>query len=101
MNIHKNDTVVILQGKDSGKKGKIIKTMPKKGLVVVEGLNMVKRHMKSRKPGQSGQMIEKEQPLPLSRVQIFCEKCGKSRRTSVLINGDKKSRICSSCRSDV
>lgn len=101
MNIHKNDTVVVLQGKDRGKKGKVIKTLPKKSSIVVEGLNMIKRHLKARRPGQTGQMIEKEQPIPYSRVQLFCEKCGKSTRVSSIVNGDKKSRTCKKCKSEI
>lgn len=101
MNIHTNDTVVVLQGKDKGKKGKVVKVLPKKGKLVVEGLNVVKKHMKSRKPGQSGQLIELSQPLPYSRVQLFCDKCGKSTRFSFVVSGDKKARVCSRCKSDV
>lgn len=70
MHIKKGDTVVILAGKDKGKTGKVTMSMPKIGKVIVDGINMTKRHQKPRKQGQKGQMIDKAMPIHSSNVAI-------------------------------
>lgn len=93
--------VIMLQGKDKGKKGKIIATIPLAGKVKVQGLNMVKRHQRPRKQGQKGQIISKERAVDASSVQILCPSCGKQTRVGHSINGDKKIRICKKCSADL
>jgi large subunit ribosomal protein L24 len=68
MHIKKGDTVIVLAGRDKGKTGKILKAMPKDGTVLVEGINMVKKHQKPTKQGQKGQLISKSMPMYASKV---------------------------------
>ncbi len=93
MNVKKNDTVIVLSGKDKGKKGKVLVAMPKENKVVVEGINMATCHVKPRKQGEQGGIIRKEIPLRADKVQLFCAKCGKGVRVGYKLDGDKKIRI--------
>ncbi|MDB5259410.1 MAG: ribosomal protein [Candidatus Taylorbacteria bacterium] len=68
MHIKKGDNVVVLAGKDKGKTGKVTKAMPKDGMVIVEGMNMAKKHQKPTKQGQKGQVIEKSMPMNVSKL---------------------------------
>lgn len=70
MKIKKGDNVIIMAGKDKGKKGKVVRALPKKNKVVVEGLNMTKRHQKARKSGEKGTMINMAMPLNVSNVKL-------------------------------
>lgn len=101
MKLLKGDNVVMLGGKDRGKKAKILAVMPKSGKVVLEGLNMIKRHTKPRKQGQSGQIINKERAVSAGSVAIVCKACGKATRVGYRIDGDIKARICKKCKSAV
>jgi len=98
MNIKKNDTVTVLSGKDKGKKGKILVTMPASGKVVVEGANMASVHKKARKQGEESGIIRKEIPLYSSKVMLVCPKCGKPTRPAYKLLADgTKSRVCKKC----
>ncbi len=97
MKIKKGDNVKMLIGKDRGKTGKILHVFPKNRRVVVEGLNKIKKHLKARKQGQKGQIIEKERAVDASNVQLICTKCGKPTRIGYRIEGDKKVRLCKKC----
>jgi len=99
MKLLKGDNVVMLGGKDRGKKAKILLVLPETGKVVVEGLNMIKRHTKARKQGQSGQILNKERAVSAASVAIICKACGKVTRVGYEINGDTKIRICKKCKS--
>ena len=77
MNVKKNDTVLVLSGKDKGKKGKVLEVSPKEGKIIVEGLNMVKKHVKPRKQGETGGIINKESPIRVCKLMRVCPKCGK------------------------
>ena len=101
MKLLKGDNAVMLSGKDRGKKAKILVVIPESGRVVLEGLNMMKRHTKARKQGQSGQIINKERAVSAASVAIICKSCGKATRIGYRINGDTKTRICKKCKSDV
>jgi len=95
--VGKGDTVMVIAGKEKNKTGKILQLLPKKDSVIVEGLNMVKRHLKAR-GNEAGGIKEKEASIHISNVMLFCSKCAKpvrSRRT-VLENGEKQ-RICVKC----
>src|SRR3954468_367574 len=81
MHVKTGDEVLIVAGKDKGKRGKIKQSLPKDGRVVVEGLNMIKRHMKQRGPGKPGGIIDMEAPLQISNVMLICPQCGKAART--------------------
>ena len=99
MKIRKNDTVVIIAGKDSGKKGKVRRALLNEDRVIVEGLNMIKRHSRARKAARQAGIIELEAPIHVSNVMLVCEKCGKPTRVSFrFLDDGKKVRICNSCR---
>jgi large subunit ribosomal protein L24 len=99
MKIRKDDTVVIIAGKDRGKKGKIRRALPDEDRVIVEGLNMIKRHSRARRAARQAGIIELEAPIHVSNVMLVCGKCGKPTRVSFrFLDDGKKVRICNSCR---
>ncbi|MBQ9268090.1 MAG: 50S ribosomal protein L24 [Oscillospiraceae bacterium] len=99
MKIKKNDTVVVLSGKDKGKQGKVLSTMPTVGKVLVEGVNMADCHVKPTRQGQEGGIIRKAIPLRASKVMVVCPKCGKPTRCGYKILEDgSKTRFCSGKR---
>lgn len=98
MKIRKNDTVLIISGKDRGKKGKVRQVFPKDSTLTVEGLNMVKRHSRTQGQARQGGIIELEAPLDISNVMLLCSKCNKPVRLGFRVLGDgKKVRICKAC----
>ena len=105
LNVKKGDTVVVISGKDKGKKGKIMVAQPDDERVIVQGAAMVTRHVKPRKQGQPGGRIEKEGPIHASNVMLVCPKCDKPtsiahKLKEVEISGEKKQksvRVCKKC----
>ncbi len=97
--VRKGDNVEILAGKDKGKRGKIIRTLPGKNRVVVEGVNKVKKASKpTQRNPQSGGLIEMEAPLHVSNVSLVCGSCGKSARVGNMRDEDgKRTRTCKKC----
>ena len=97
--VRKNDSVVIITGKDRGKRGRVLKILPAKNRVVVEGVNVIKRHTKPNPQKQiKCGVVEREAPLHASNVQIVCPECGKATRVGRKILGDgRKVRICRKC----
>ena len=95
--VKKDDIVVVLTGKDRGKSGKILKVIPKKQRVIVEGVNLIKKHQKPTQANPEGGIITKEASIHISNVLIFCPKCGKGVRTRKKIDGDRKIRVCVKC----
>ena len=97
--IKKNDIVKILKGKDKGKSGKVLTVFPKTNKILVQGLNMVKKHTRRTREDQQGGVIQKENPLDISKVTILCQKCGKATHInfSILSEGTKV-RICKKCK---
>jgi large subunit ribosomal protein L24 len=99
MKIRRDDTVVIIAGKDRGKKGKVRRAFPDENRVIVEGFNMIKRHSRARRAARQAGIIELEAPLHVSNVMLVCEKCGKPARVGFrFLDDGKKVRICNSCR---
>jgi large subunit ribosomal protein L24 len=97
LHVKKNDTVMVITGKDKAKTGKILSLVPKKDGVLIEGINIVKRHTKARGSEQGG-ILEKEAPVHISNVALFCAKCNKPVRTRVTVLEDgKKARCCVKC----
>ncbi len=96
--IKKGDMVKVMTGKDAGKTGKVAQVLPVDEKVVVEGLNILKKHVKPTKRGEKGQILEFSAPVDASNVQIICSKCNKVTRVGfkVLVDG-KKQRICRKC----
>ena len=101
MNIKKNDTVVVLSGKDKGKKGKVLAAMPSEGKLIVEGVNVCAHHVKPRRQGEEGGIIRKETAIYVSKVQLVCPKCGKGTRVGHKIEAGKKSRVCKKCGENI
>lgn len=97
MKIRKGDNVIVLTGKDRGKSGKVLQSLPKNEQVVVESINLRKKHSRPRKQGEKGQMIEKSFPLHISNVQLLCPQCFKPTRVGFKIDGENKSRMCKKC----
>ena len=97
MNIKTGDTVIVLSGDDKGAKGKVIAVSPKEGKVIVEKVNMIHKHVKPRKQGEAGGIIDAEGAIYASKVAIYCPKCDKGVRTHVVVEGDNKSRVCAKC----
>jgi large subunit ribosomal protein L24 len=98
LRLKKGDVVMVFTGDDRGKKGKILSIDKKRGRVIVEGANMIKKHMRPRKQGEQGGIIEKEASLNLSNVKLVCPKCGNPTRVQKSGSDKKKSvRVCNHC----
>ncbi|MEE1075941.1 MAG: 50S ribosomal protein L24 [Acutalibacteraceae bacterium] len=98
VHVKTGDTVVVLSGKNKGKKGKVMAVSPKEGKVIVENVNMVSKHIKPRKMGEAGGIVKAEGAMYASKVQIVCPRCKKPTRIGHKINEDgTKNRICRKC----
>lgn len=84
-------------GKDRAKKGRVVKVMVKEDKIVVEGLNMVTRHLKPKQQGQKGEKVKLPRAVPASSVMLVCSKCSKPARVGYSLEGDKKMRQCKKC----
>ena len=95
IHVKTGDTVIVLNGKDRGKKGKVIQVSPTEGKIIVEGINIVTKHVKPRQMGQPGGMMKAESALYADKVQIVCPKCGRPTRVghNILEDGTKV-RVC-------
>ncbi len=97
--LKKNDTVKILIGKDKGKAGKVISIFPKSQRVLVQGLNLVKKHTRRTREDQQGGVIQKESPISVSNLMVVCQKCGKPSRIGFnKLSDGTKVRICKKCK---
>lgn len=97
--IRKNDSVMVIAGRERGKTGKVLRVLKEKDAVVIERLNMVKRHTKPRGPQQTGGIVEKEAAIHASNVMFFCDKCNAPARIGHKLLGDgKKIRVCRNCK---
>ena len=101
LHIKKDDTVIVVSGDDKGKKGKVVEVSPKEGKVIVQGVNIVSKHVKPRKQGETGGIVKVEGAMYASKVQLYCAKCGKGVRVKTVINGDKKTRVCAKCGAEL
>ncbi len=109
MHVKSNDQVVVISGKDKGKKGKITAAFPKTGRVIVEGVNVATKHQKARNAMQPGGIIKKELPIDASNVMLVCSKCGKATRVAHKVtvteqNGKttrKMIRVCKKCNAEI
>ncbi|KKU86861.1 MAG: 50S ribosomal protein L24 [Candidatus Wildermuthbacteria bacterium RIFCSPHIGHO2_01_FULL_47_27] len=97
MKIKKGDNVVVISGKDRGKKGKVLRVFTTEGRIMVEGVNPKKKHVKPKKSGEKGQVITVFLPIHVSNAKLVCQQCGQPARTGYTIEGKKKSRICKKC----
>ena len=101
VHVKTGDTVKVISGKDRGETGKVLAVSPKEGKVIVEGLNMVKKHVKPRRQGETGGIVDAESAIYASKVMPVCPKCGKATRVGHKIEGDKKVRICKHCGAEI
>ena len=97
MNIRRDDTVIVLSGKDKGKEGKVLSADPKNGKVIVEGVNVAQKHKKPRRQGEEGGIIKMETPIYACKVMVVCPKCGKPTRVAHKLVDGKNVRVCKKC----
>ncbi|MDA8344706.1 MAG: 50S ribosomal protein L24 [Thermaerobacter sp.] len=95
--IRKGDQVEVIAGKDKGRRGTVLRVVPKDGRVVVEGLNKHKRHQKATQQVMQAGIITREGPIHLSNVMPYCSHCGKPARVAINRNGEVRERVCRSC----
>jgi large subunit ribosomal protein L24 len=96
--IRKNDTVLVIAGKGRGKRGRVLKVLPEKNRLIVEGVAMIKRHTRPNPQRNiKGGIVEREGPVHASNVQLVCPECGKMTRVGRQVQGDRKVRICRKC----
>ncbi len=99
--LKKGDTVKIITGKDRGKTGKVLKVFGEKSLVSVDGVNVYKKHVKPKKQGEKGEVINLSRPLKASNAQLVCPSCSKSVRIGFRLEGEKKVRYCKKCNASI
>ena len=101
LKIRKGDHVRVMTGKERGKEGRVLMVIPREERLLIEGVNLVKRHTKLRasrgRSGQEGGIIEKEAPIQVSNVQIVCPSCGPTRVGYQILNDGTKTRVCRKC----
>ncbi len=98
MKIHKGDTVIVAIGKDRGKRGKVISVSPKDGSVLVEGMNLYKKHSRPKRQGEKGETVVVPRGLDVSKVMIYCVNCARGTRVGFRVEGGRKTRFCRRCR---
>ena len=100
MKLKKGDRVRVLTGKDRGKEGEVMRALPQRGMVIVDGVNQVKKHQKALRATMQAGIIDKDMPMPMSKVAIVCSNCGPT-RVGYRFDGNDKVRICRKCGSDL
>jgi large subunit ribosomal protein L24 len=98
MKMKKNDLVLLVKGKDRGKKGKVLQVFPNENKIVVEGVNKRYKHLKARRGKEKGERIEYNAPISLANAMLFCQKCNKPVRIGFKMEKEKKVRICKKCK---
>ncbi len=107
MKIIKGDNVLVISGKDRAKTGKVIKSLPSLGRIVVDGVNIAKKSQKPRQRGQKGQIVSLPKPIDISNVKLICPKCGKAVRVGYKMiigqkgEGKKTARVCKKCQTEI
>jgi large subunit ribosomal protein L24 len=101
MKIRKNDTILVVSGKDRGKKGKVLTSFPKISKILVEGVNLRKKHQRPKKQGEKGQVVLMPGPISVSNVKIICSKCGSPARIGYRVLEENKVRICKKCNQEI
>ena len=101
MKIKKGDTVLIISGKDKGKKAKVLEAFPRQDKVMVEGVNIVKRHRRPRQEKEKGQIVEVPKPIDVSNVKLICPKCDQPTRIGYRLTEKGKYRICKKCNQEI
>ena len=101
LHVKTGDMVIVVSGDDKGKTGKVVEVSPKEGKVIVNGVNLVKKHVRPRPPQENGGILEVEGAMYASKVQLYCEKCKKPTRAAHKMDGDKKVRVCTKCGAEL
>lgn len=101
MKVKKGDSVLIISGKDKGRVAKILRSIPKERMILVEGMNLKSKHVRPKKQGEKGQVVKVSLPVNVSNAKFLCPKCGKAARLGYKVEGGKKFRICKKCKSEV
>ena len=101
MKIKKDDTVLVISGKDRGKKAKVLEAFPGKGKIIVEGVNIVKKHRRPKRENEKGQIVEIAKPIPVSNVKLVCPKCNQAVRAGYSVSQKGKDRICKKCHQGI
>jgi len=101
LHVKTGDNVIVISGNSKGKIGKVIGTSPKEGKVIVEGANIVKKHVRARNAQEQGGIVEAPAAMYACKVQPYCEKCKKATRVANKVNGDKKTRVCVKCGAEL
>jgi len=101
MKIKKGDTVLIISGKDKGKKSKVLEAFPRQKKVTVEKVNIVKRHRRPRREKEKGQIVEVPKPIDVSNVKLICPKCSQPSRIGYKLTKKVKYRICKKCNQEI
>ncbi|MFA5291205.1 MAG: 50S ribosomal protein L24 [Candidatus Paceibacterota bacterium] len=101
MKIKKGDNVIVIAGKDRGKQAKVLRVLHTTDQVLVEGVNLKKKHQRPRREGEKGQMIDMPHPVHLSNVLLYCPSCGQGVRMGAKITAKKKVRVCKKCGKEI
>ena len=101
LHVKTDDTVIVVSGNDKGKKGKVLEVSPKEGKVIVEGVHMVKKHVRPRPPKDNGGIVEVEGAIYASKVMHYCSKCDAGRRAKVVEKNGKKIKVCAKCGAEL
>ena len=102
LHVKAKDQVIVIAGKDKGKKGAVMNAFPRTGKVIVEGVNLVTKHQKARGEGMPGGIVHKEAAIDASNVMLVCKKCGRPARFGYKLNDDgSKVRICKKCHEQI
>jgi large subunit ribosomal protein L24 len=101
MKIIKGDTVKIISGKDRGKTGTVLRAMPTVDKIIIDGLNLVKKHSRPKRQGEKGQMVSVPRPLGVSKVMLVCASCKEPTRVGARMDGTKKVRYCKKCKAKI
>ena len=101
MNIKKGDNVKMLSGKDRGKTGSVLKASPSTGRIMIEGLNIFKKHSRPRKQGEKGQLVQVARSVNASNVMLLCPSCKAAVRVGHRVEGNRSVRYCKKCKSTI
>ncbi len=101
MRLKKGDTIKILTGKDKGKTGKLLKILSKKNKVLIEGLNLYKKHVRAKRQGEKGELVSVPRPIDVSNVALFCSNCNQAVKVKYQFQGENKLRVCGKCRAAI
>ena len=101
MKVKKGDRVKVLSGKDRGKEGEVMRSIPSQGKVIVEGVNMVKKNQRQTRATMQGGIIDKDMPIPVSNVAVVCSTCGATRVGFRFDDQGRKIRVCRKCGGDL